>query len=546
MADLKWLLELDAKFNSLLGANAALGRMEKAMRGVGGVAKSAFGDLNGFAEKTLAHFTALASFEGIKRLGEGLIDLAEDTINTAAAAERTATAFKLLVGASEGGRLLDYIDEIAGKTEFTDDALKGMTQGLLKAGLAAKDIPRALQATLDMAALSGNGAEGAASAIGAFERIQQKGSVDSRVLRGAGIKEKDFYAQLAKDTGLGLKTVKDRAEKGKIAVSQVMESLYTVISGKTGMKLGGAGVEMGKGLEARLTHFKDIPDQFMQQLGKSPAMAKMSEFLGKLIGQLSPDSPMGSKLMNGIDSIFQSLVGFLGTVDIAGAGAAILGFFEKLPSYVDAASTTLGVFVTVAKGVWMFFDALGQTIGQTVAAVYLFVEALTNVGDQIGAFAGDLYVKAMTIGTSIWEGIKTGILGGITAVGEAIGSLGNSMVSNLKGLLGIHSPSSVFMALGAQTGAGFALGVENSGDRVDRAISGLGGSGTIDLTAPSAQLPQAGGGRGGAVTLNVPITVNVSGRDASDARGIATAIRDMIPGQLQAAFEQLALELGTA
>lgn len=285
MADdpLKLLLELDAQVRGLLGLdrqlegtgkNAAqskkqleglrkelenlrvpgeIRRLDKELRELrnppGVIARGLEGlnDRAGdFARETLAHFTALAGFEGLKRLVEGVVDLGKELLTVTAHAQRTETSFKLLLGAEKGSDLLEYLDHIAGATEFDDDDIKGMAQDLLKVGVAADKIPDMIAAGLDIAAFSKTGLQGLQEATSAFERLAQTGQVDFRILKGLGIQKPEFLKDLSKETGLGIKDLEDQMQKGKVDVDILTQQLYRSITKKTGLKLGGAGVQVGR------------------------------------------------------------------------------------------------------------------------------------------------------------------------------------------------------------------------------------------------------------------------------------------------------------
>jgi hypothetical protein len=81
--------------------------------------------------------------------------------------------------------------------------------------------------------------------IAALARIQRTGHVDNRVLGGLGFGEKDFLGELSKRTGKGLATLKKQLDAGKVAAAdESLETLYSIITKKTGKDLGGAGVAM--------------------------------------------------------------------------------------------------------------------------------------------------------------------------------------------------------------------------------------------------------------------------------------------------------------
>lgn len=91
-------------------------------------------------------------------------------------------------------------------------------------------------------------------------------------------------------------------------------------------------------------------------------------------------------------------------------------------------------------------EAAGQTVGQTAA------NSAKDTLDKGGESAG----KWMDIGAA------RGIRNGASSVINAAISVANATVAAFKNVLGIASPSKVFMELGAFTGEGYAIGIEKS------------------------------------------------------------------------------------
>lgn len=78
------------------------------------------------------------------------------------------------------------------------------------------------------------------------------------------------------------------------------------------------------------------------------------------------------------------------------------------------------------------------------------------------------------IGESIVDGIKNGIISGFHSAVEAIKQLGNILIEAFCKLLGIHSPSKVFMSIGSNIVGGLILGLFKKGGLVISAIRNIG------------------------------------------------------------------------
>jgi hypothetical protein len=99
--------------------------------------------------------------------------------------------------------------------------------------------------------------------------------------------------------------------------------------------------------------------------------------------------------------------------------------------------------------------------------------------------------------------------------------------------LKVHSPSAVFMDIGEAVGDGFAAGIEGSASATARAYGDLFG-------APDS----AGAGGGGGLTVVVAegaIVIEIRGGNEKE---IAAEVREVLPGALESAIAQLALQQG--
>ncbi|MDB5725469.1 MAG: phage tail tape measure protein, partial [Novosphingobium sp.] len=81
------------------------------------------------------------------------------------------------------------------------------------------------------------------------------------------------------------------------------------------------------------------------------------------------------------------------------------------------------------------------------------------------AFLGRMWSSFKSFGGNLIQGLIDGVTGKLGALKRTILSVGSSAVGWFKNLLGIHSPSRVFMALGGHLTNGLALGVDRGGDR---------------------------------------------------------------------------------
>lgn len=139
----------------------------------------------------------------------------------------------------------------------------------------------------------------------------------------------------------------------------------------------------------------------------------------------------------------------------------IAGFLSALPGNVaswlaDVISTVIG---------WVTEFASNATSAATEFASNL-VDGLASIPDQV-----------VSIGSNIIQGIVDGITGAADKVIDAVKGAVGDAIEGAKKLLGIHSPSRVFRAIGQYTMQGAALGVDDDADLLskstDNAMRGM-------------------------------------------------------------------------
>lgn len=127
-------------------------------------------------------------------------------------------------------------------------------------------------------------------------------------------------------------------------------------------------------------------------------------------------------------------------------------------------------------------QAFGVRVGGAIAsAIKLFL----SLPGRLLALPGEM----LRIGAEVINGFIGGMNSRLAAAGEAIKGLGQSVVSGLKNLLGIRSPSRVFAELGGFVGEGFAQGMGASMGAVHKAAMGLSAAAMIATPAVQARQP---------------------------------------------------------
>ena len=134
-----------------------------------------------------------------------------------------------------------------------------------------------------------------------------------------------------------------------------------------------------------------------------------------------------------------------------------------------AQALILLVAIGLQKGA-EFIKSLGSGIKANVSGVVAHIKLLvSNIVSSFSGLPSRLYTIGVNIITGFWNGLKAKFNAVKSWVASNIGGLGN-MVSSL---LGIHSPSKVFEAIGKYTIQGFTKGLESEGKVMDAKVKRL-------------------------------------------------------------------------
>ncbi len=122
--------------------------------------------------------------------------------------------------------------------------------------------------------------------------------------------------------------------------------------------------------------------------------------------------------------------------------------------------------VGALKGVWNWLKSLlspvddvgnrGQKMGVQMG---LAIAGIIKKGAEMLTYFTGLPGQLLSIGSNMMSGLLNGITAGAGRVLAKIGEIANSIKSKFAGIMGIQSPSRVFMGFGQNLGAGLELGM---------------------------------------------------------------------------------------
>ena len=544
-----------------------------------------------FLQDAIKHMQQLFDFDSqassgwnalsaIRSMGSGLMEVAKwgalagvavggmltafgaSVVKAQAFKETTLTSLRLILkdGTAAQEVYQDAIN-IAQQTPFdTRDVLSGMKK-LLAIGFDRKDARFAFQAMGDVASLSESPSQAMDMMTLAMGQIKAAGKLQMQDLRqitnwsaAAGVGLSQVYDTLGGILKVKASQIPKMMEQGLITGEQGIFALLKTFQDKvSGGVAGSVSVAQSKTISGLLSNLSSKPFEMFQALEVSEGMKTFKDFLGALNEALDPTTNAGKQTLKVLSEIANEL--FSGFKDLShpqklqellldfGRGAKIAWEAIKV---VGAGIKT--VFEVAWPPVQRLMEKLsspeGKAAMQTFAAVAeaAFVNmglaisnAITLVEKLLGVFSNvSKKISAITQGNggAIVEGLIAGVTGGLPGLATFMATdFSGAVVDGVKSPQGldIHSPSRKFVELGEYSRMGFEQG-----------LAGTDVSGAIQPKTPSS-----GGGRGGFTVHFGPgaITIDARGGDGAD---IARQLSDILPGELAAAFEAMAIEGGVA
>ena len=165
-------------------------------------------------------------------------------------------------------------------------------------------------------------------------------------------------------------------------------------------------------------------------------LEKGKELLLNLINGILENIP---KLLESLPQIIRTITGFIA---------------DNLPTILQ---TGIDILLSLISGIL-------NTIPDLVAELPAIIDAIVDgLGDMLGSI--------MDVGKNIVEGLWEGILGAKDWLFDKITGWGNDVIADIKGVFGIHSPSTIMRDMvGAMLVAGMAEGITSKSDDVINAL----------------------------------------------------------------------------
>lgn len=325
------------------------------------------------------------------------------------------------------------------------------------------------------------------------------------------------------------------------------------------------GEQLAPQFKMLITGFTNITENVTVWAQKNPVLANT---IAKVVAS-------GVLLLGGISAIALGLVTILGplamlrmSLGVLGGGFGIItGLFKMFLMPIKILGTSLlwlgKIFLTVSRFMMANPIILAITLIATAAfLIYKYwtpisgffvgiwnsvktafnggikgVSALIINWSPIGLFYAafakvlswfgiDLPAKFTGFGAMILTGLKNGIMSKIGEVKTALSGAVTGVIDKARNILGIHSPSRVFMGIGDHTMQGMALGISQNHKlpvkATQQATQNVIGTGTTAKVTPVTPIRAQ---RGGSFISNDTIQITIKAEHGQPVRETARALR---------------------
>lgn len=500
-----------------------------------------------FGAGALKIAAATAALTGLAAAAYG----ANSAIEAMVSRERNLRALTTLLGsADEALRVRNRVTSLSEFLGVDPNEAQRNFQELLSKGFSEGEAMRIFQGLSDVASISPTA--DMSRIILAISQIRQAGRLQGdelNQLAESGLPLENVYKRIGAAMGVAASEVRDL--RGQVPAAVAIEAILGGIQDTTGRALGGLAREASLGLGGQLERLQQAPARFFQALADESSVAgqRMTQLVARLNEILNPRSATGQRILAAmVDALSLAVTaaekfgGFLAWATDAARGLLdaippatlrrLTNGFKILGAIMLAAfaAPIIGI-AAVGAGLLLVADYLGGLVEPFVR----FGEWMDRIATRLGTFVAQMRV----FGHQVIAGWVGGFTSGVAQALTAVQTFASQVERRMRSALQIHSPSRVFMGLGAMTGEGFAIGLERSMPGLD-----FGDVGTVGAPAtPGPALGSLGSAR--AMSISAPITIEVTAQPGENAQDTADRIGEAVRRELAALFEGFALETGT-
>lgn len=290
--------------------------------------------------------------------------------------------------------------------------------------------------------------------------------------------------------------------------------------------------------------FKTMIEGFTSITEKVTSWAQANPGLASTIARIVAG---GALLVGGLSALSIGLVAIFGPMMMVAKGFGVVALAAKGMSMALLTNPITWIVLAIAGAALLiyknwapisaFFVGIWNTIKTAFNGGITGISALIINWSPIGLFYSafakvlswfgiDLPAKFTGFGAMILEGLKNGILSKVNAVKDAITGAVSGVIDKARGILGIHSPSRVFMGIGGYTMQGMANGIANA-NGLPIAATSTATQGVVNTAAQTKPVKPINVGRNNprSYISQDTIEVHIHVKDGSVVKGTAEAMR---------------------
>ena len=320
---------------------------------------------------------------------------------------------------------------------------------------------------------------------------------DSTLQNQIGVK---VYGTLWEEQGNAIVNTIVRADDEVISLEKNQEGLNNTISSMDSdpaIKMEKAMIDLKNALQPILTIIAEVVGKVAEWISNNPTLAATITAVITVIGIL-----MG--IFMALSPIITAITALAGTLSV-GIGAIaypvliVIGVITALIAIGVALYKNWDEIKTKCSEIWTsikdFFSNIVDRIKTSVVEKFNNIkESISNKMHEVKTSISDIWNKVMDffkdidlfeIGANIIQGLINGVKSMASSIVNSVKGVVDGAIEGAKNLLGIHSPSRVFMEFGEYTGEGFINGINEMKNAVAKA-----GQDMADASIPNIKQPK--------------------------------------------------------
>lgn len=435
--------------------------------------------------------------------------------------------------------------KMAADTPLETEQTMGFVRSLVMEGFrGTNDLKVMLQAISDVGALHGMDPMKMQNFVNFLGRVQSAGHLTGRAMLelyqtmtlGKGV----VMEGIAKEMKVPVGQIEGMIESGAIDSVSAVRGTLRAIAELGGGQLNLLSIRASRTLTGLLSTLRSRPFELMMGLDESKGFDRVKGFIGRLADMLSPSSPTGKSLVEGVGKMFDGLLeGFFGPLEGGTLEAKLDSLFKSLgKAFEETDWKALGNELRLFAEDLIYLAKTGVESIKTIASVPRLLKGDTQAWGELlfgkkqsKSGALDFNAAMRGAGEDAAQGMAQGLAAGAGAVamGAQMGIV-DPTINVPREKLQEHSPSLVMRGLGRFAAEGFQLGLSG--------VQGTSLAKSLDTFVSQAPNQMAKGRAGSAAG---PVVFNINA-PAETAERIKAVLLQALPD----VFESLAIEVGAA